>query len=68
MVMGPPRDIPTCIVTYHHIQELKCPRVNMVICPPRDISTCIVTYYHIQELKHSRVNMVMALLETYIPA
>ena len=36
MVMGPPRDISTCIVTYYHIKELKCPRVNMVMGPPRD--------------------------------
>ena len=47
MVMGPPRDISTCIVTYHHIQELKCPRVNMVMGTPRDMSTYIVTYHHI---------------------
>ena len=51
MALGPPRDISTCIVTYHHIQELKCPRVNMVIGLSRDMYTCIVTFHHIQELK-----------------
>ena len=49
MIMGPPRDMSTCIVAHHHIQEVKCPRVNMVMDPPRDISTCIVTYHHILE-------------------
>ena len=54
MVIGPPRNMSTCIVAYHHIQILKCSRVNMVLGPPRDISTCIVTHTIISKVRFTR--------------
>ena len=53
MVMGPPRKMSTCIVVYHHIQELKCSRVNMVMGPPIDMTV----YLHSSIPVYPRVKM-----------